>query len=25
VEAAQGMAEQAERFKREGSQLYQKV
>ncbi|NWA00442.1 phosphomethylpyrimidine synthase ThiC [Pseudomonas gingeri] len=25
VDAAQGMAEQAERFKREGSQLYQKV
>ncbi len=25
AEAAQGMAEQAERFKREGSQLYQKV
>jgi phosphomethylpyrimidine synthase len=25
VEVAQGMAEQAERFKQEGSQLYKKV
>ncbi|MNP03898.1 Phosphomethylpyrimidine synthase [compost metagenome] len=25
VDVAQGMAEQAERFKQEGSQLYQKV